>query len=105
MMLSSGRLTTMHLVHVQDDWAKARSALKLDDRMGVIQARDLSKHTITSAADGLDLVRRATANRRVGATGYRPGDFMFGRARRSCLFFLAFSNIEVASFFFFVVYE
>lgn len=52
----------------QDDWAKARTALKLDDRMGVIQARDLSKHVIKSAADGLDLVRRATANRRVSTT-------------------------------------
>ncbi|CAM9282967.1 unnamed protein product, partial [Laminaria digitata] len=51
-----------------DDWAKARSALKLDDRMGVIQARDLSKHVIRSAADGLDLVKRATANRRVAST-------------------------------------
>ena len=49
----------------QDDWAKARTALKLDDRMGVISARDLSKHVITSAAGGLDLVKRATANRRV----------------------------------------
>ncbi|CAN0067936.1 unnamed protein product [Pylaiella littoralis] len=51
-----------------DEWAKARTALKLDDRMGVIQARDLSKHVITSAADGLELVRRATANRRVAST-------------------------------------
>lgn len=49
----------------QDDWARARTALKLDDRMGVIQARDLSKHVIKSAADGLELVKRATANRRV----------------------------------------
>eukprot|EP00752_Nemacystus_decipiens_P010965 g9745.t2 len=51
-----------------DDWAKARTALKLDDRMGVISARDLSKHVITSAAGGLDLVKRATANRRVAST-------------------------------------
>ncbi|CAM9754180.1 unnamed protein product [Ectocarpus sp. 12 AP-2014] len=51
-----------------DDWAKARTALKLDDRKGVIQARDLSKHVIKSATDGLDLVRRATANRRVAST-------------------------------------
>lgn len=33
--------------------------------MGVISARDLSKHVITSAAGGLDLVKRATSNRRV----------------------------------------
>ncbi|CAM9682757.1 unnamed protein product [Sphacelaria rigidula] len=51
-----------------DDWGRSRTALKLDDRMGVIQARDLSKHTICSAADGLDLVKRATASRRVGST-------------------------------------
>ncbi|CAN0387398.1 unnamed protein product, partial [Ectocarpus fasciculatus] len=51
-----------------DDWAKARTALKLDDRKGVIQARDLSKHVIKSATDGLDLVRRATSNRRVAST-------------------------------------
>lgn len=33
--------------------------------MGVIQPRDLSKHVIKSAADGLELVKKATANRRV----------------------------------------
>lgn len=44
--------------------------------MGVIQARDLSKHVIRSAVDGLDLVKRATANRRVSFY------FVFGVALR-----------------------
>ena len=43
-----------------------RTALKLDDRMGVIQARDLSKHQISSASEGIDLVKKATASRMVG---------------------------------------
>lgn len=33
--------------------------------MGVIQARDLSKHGIHSASEGLDLLKKAMANRMV----------------------------------------
>lgn len=37
--------------------------------MGVIQARDLSKHGIRSASEGLDVLKKAMANRMVSFNG------------------------------------
>ena len=39
-----------------DDWSKAREALKLQDKLGRIEVRNLTQHTLTSAEHGLQLI-------------------------------------------------
>lgn len=52
----------------EEDWAKAREVLKLQDRLGRIEPRNLSKHCITSVEQGLEVVHAASRNRKVAST-------------------------------------